>query len=179
MISINKLFEEEQPKINYTIYCDMDGVLADFEARFEHFAGLSPDEYRKEIAKKYGEKQVDKMFWDLIDKQIGVRFWRGIPWMPGGQQLWDYIKPYNPTLLSSPSFDNSSRMGKSLWVKDHIPGTPLIFRQAKKKSEFAGPNKILIDDREDTIMNWKAKNGIGILYKNTDQVINDLKQLGI
>jgi hypothetical protein len=179
MISINKLFEEEKPKINYTIYCDMDGVLADFEARFEHFAGLSPDEYRKEITQKYGEKQVDKMFWDLIDKQIGVRFWRGIPWMPGGQQLWDYIKPYNPTLLSSPSLDNSSRMGKSLWVKDHIPGTPLIFRQAKQKSEFAGPNKILIDDRKDTIMNWKAKNGIGILYKNTDQVINDLKQLGI
>jgi hypothetical protein len=179
MISINKLFEEAQPKINYTIYCDLDGVLCDFEARFEHFAGLSPDEYRKEVTKKYGEKQVDKMFWDLIDNQIGVRFWRGIPWMPGGKQLWDYIKPYNPTLLSSPSFDNSSRMGKSLWVKDHIPGTPVIFRQAKQKSDFAGPNKILIDDREDTIMSWKAKNGIGILYKNTDQVINDLKKLGI
>jgi hypothetical protein len=28
-------------------------------------------------------------------------------------------------------------------------------------------------------MSWKAKNGIGILYKNTDQAINDLKQLGI
>jgi hypothetical protein len=179
MISINKLFEEAQPKINYTIYCDLDGVLCDFEARFEHFAGLSPDEYRKEIEQKYGKKQVDKMFWDLIDNQIGVRFWRGIPWMPGGKQLWDYIKPYNPTLLSSPSFDNSSRMGKSLWIKDHIPGTPVIFRQAKQKSDFAGPNKILIDDREDTIMSWKAKNGIGILYKNTDQVINDLKKLGI
>lgn len=179
MISINKLFEEAQPKINYTIYCDLDGVLCDFEARFEHFAGLSPDEYRIEIAKKYGEKQVNKMFWDLIDKQIGVRFWRGIPWMPGGQQLWNYIKPYNPTLLSSPSYDESSKIGKSLWVKDHISGTPLIFRQAKLKSDFAGPNKILIDDREDTIMSWKAKNGIGILYKNTDQTINDLKQLGI
>jgi hypothetical protein len=179
MISINKLFEEEKPKINYQIFSDMDGVLCDFEARFEHFAGLSPDEYRKEISQKYGEKQVDKMFWNLIDKQIGVRFWRGIPWMPGGKQLWEYIKPYNPTLLSSPSWDESSRMGKSLWVKDHIPGTPLIFRQAKQKSDFAGPNKILIDDREDTIMNWKSKNGIGILYKNTDQTINELKQLGI
>lgn len=179
MISLNNLFEEDKPKINYQIFCDMDGCLCDFEARFEHFAGLSPDEYRKEVTKKYGKKQVDKMFWDLIDNQIGVRFWRGIPWMPGGKQLWDYIKPYNPTLLSSPSFDNSSRMGKSLWIKDHIPGTPVIFRQAKQKSDFAGPNKILIDDREDTIMSWKAKNGIGILYKNTDQVINDLKKLGI
>jgi hypothetical protein len=179
MILLNKLFEEEKPKINYKIYCDMDGVLADFEARFEHFAGLSPDEYRKEIAQKYGEKQVDKMFWNLIDKQIGVRFWRGIPWMPQGKQLWEYIKPYNPSLLSSPSWDESSRIGKSLWVKDHLPGTKLIFRQAKQKSDFAEPNSILIDDREDTIMSWKAKNGIGILYKTTDQTINELKQLGI
>ena len=179
MISLNKLFEEEKPKLNYKIYCDMDGVLADFEARFEHFAGLSPDAYRAEIAKKYGEKQVDKMFWDLIDKQIGVRFWRGIPWMPQGKQLWEYIKPYNPTLLSSPSWDESSRMGKSLWVKDHIPGTKLIFRQTKNKSDFTESNAILIDDREDTIMNWKSKGGIGIVYRTTDQVINELKQLGL
>lgn len=179
MISLNNLFEEEQPKINYQIFCDMDGCLCDFEARFEHFTGLPPDEYRAEIAKKYGNNKVDEIFWNLIDKQIGVRFWRGIPWMPQGKQLWDYIKPYNPILLSSPSWDDSSRIGKSLWVKDHIPGTKLIFRQAKNKSDFAEPNAILIDDREDTIMNWKTKNGIGILFKNTDQTINELKKLGL
>lgn len=179
MISLNKLFEEEKPKLNYKIYCDMDGVLADFEARFEHFAGLSPDVYRKEIAQKYGEKQVDKMFWDLIDNQIGVRFWRGIPWMPQGRQLWEYIKPYNPTLLSSPSYSDSSRIGKSLWVKDNMQSTKLIFRQAKQKSDFAESNAILIDDREDTIMNWKSKGGIGIVYRTTDQTINELKQLGL
>jgi hypothetical protein len=179
MISLNKLFEEEKPKINYKIYCDMDGVLADFEARFEHFAGLSPDDYRKEIAKKYGEKKVDSMFWDLIDKQVGVRFWRGIPWMPGGKDLWNYIKPYNPTLLTAPSWDNSSKIGKSLWIKDHIPGTKYIFKSAKNKSDLSEPNAILIDDREDTIMRWKAKNGIGILYINTDQAISELKKLGL
>jgi hypothetical protein len=70
-------------------------------------------------------------------------------------------------------------MGKNLWVKDHIPGTKLIFRQAKNKSDFAEPNSILIDDREDTIMSWKAKNGIGIVYRTTDQTINELKQLGL
>jgi hypothetical protein len=138
MISINKLFEEEKPKINYQIFSDQDGVLADFEGRFEHFTG-----------------------------------------MPGGKELWDYIKPYKPTLLTAPSYHESSRIGKTLWVQDHIPGTPIVFKQAKQKSDLAGPNKILIDDREDTIMNWKSKNGIGILYKNTDQAINELKKLGI
>jgi hypothetical protein len=182
MILLKTLFEEveeKQNKLKYDIYCDMDGVVADFDARFEHFTGLSPDQYKVEIIQKYGEKQFDKMFWDLIDKQIGVRFWRGMPWTPGGKDLWNYIKPYNPVLLTAPSWDNSSRIGKGLWVQDHIPGTKIVFKQAKFKADLSKPNAILIDDREDTIMSWKAKNGIGILYKNTDQAINELKQLGL
>jgi hypothetical protein len=179
MISINKLFEEDKPKINYQIYQDMDGCLCDFEARFEHFTGMSPDQYRVEMAKKYGEKKAVDMFWNLIDHEVGVRFWRGMPWMPGGKELWDYIKPYKPTLLTAPSYQDSSRIGKTLWVQDHIPGAKIVFKQAKQKADLAGPNKILIDDREDTIMNWKSKNGIGILYKNPEQAISELKQLGI
>jgi hypothetical protein len=179
MISLNKLFEEEKPKINYQIYCDMDGVLCDFEGRFEHFTGLSPDQYREKVKREYGEKKIDEMFWDIIDHQIGLRFWRGMPWMSEGKELWNYIKPYKPTLLTAPSEHNSSKEGKQAWVDDHISGTPIIFKSADKKSSLSGPNKILIDDREDTIINWKAKNGIGILYKNTDQTINELKQLGI
>jgi len=179
MISLNTLFEEEQSKLNYQIFCDADGCICDFDYRVEHFTGLSPDQYRKELAQKYGEKHVDDKFWDLIDRQIGVRFWRGIPWTPGGKDLWNYIKQYKPTLLTSPSRSESSRIGKSLWVQDHIPGTKIIFRQANQKSEFASPTSILIDDRESNIMDWKSKGGIGILYKNTDQAINELKQLGL
>jgi hypothetical protein len=179
MISISKLFEEEKPKINYTIFCDMDGVLCDFEGRFEHFTGLSPDQYREKAKREYGEKKVDEKFWDIIDHQIGLRFWRGMSWMPEGKELWNYIKPYKPTLLTAPSWHNSSKEGKQLWVGDHISGTPIVFKQADKKADLSGPNKILIDDREDTIMNWKHKNGIGILYTSTEQAINELKQLGI
>jgi hypothetical protein len=179
MISLNRLFEEEKPKINYKIYCDMDGVLCDFEGRFEHFTGLTPDQYREKVKREYGEKKVDEMFWDIIDHQIGLRFWRGMSWMPGGRELWSYIKPYKPTLLTAPSWHDSSKEGKKLWVEDHMVGTPIVFKQADKKPDLAGPNIILIDDREDTIMNWKHRNGIGILYSSTEQVINDLKQLGI
>jgi hypothetical protein len=179
MISLNSLFEEDKPKINYKIYCDMDGVLCDFESRFEHFTGLTPDQYRAKAQKEYGDKKVDEKFWDIIDHQIGLRFWRGMSWMPGGEELWKYIKSYKPTLLTAPSWHNSSREGKQLWIEDHIPGTSVIFKQADKKADLSGPNIVLIDDREDTIMNWKSKNGIGILYKNVEQVINELKQLGI
>ena len=33
---------EVKDKPPYKIYCDMDGVLTDFEARFEHFTGTNP-----------------------------------------------------------------------------------------------------------------------------------------
>ena len=35
----------------YKIYCDMDGVLTDFESRFEHYSGMTPKEYEKSIKK--------------------------------------------------------------------------------------------------------------------------------
>jgi hypothetical protein len=42
----NKIIEDIEPP-KYTLYCDMDGVLADFENRFEQYSdGLTTDEYR-------------------------------------------------------------------------------------------------------------------------------------
>ena len=49
--------KEEKPTPPYKIYCDMDGVLTDFESRFEHFAGMSPKEYEN---KKGSLKPISK-----------------------------------------------------------------------------------------------------------------------
>jgi len=90
MISLKNILEVEGIT-PYQIYCDMDGVIADFEARFDHFFGIPPQEYEA----KYGKRA----FWNQIDNNIGVKFWVGIPWMPDGHQLWDYIKHYYQLLL--------------------------------------------------------------------------------
>jgi ABC-type multidrug transport system fused ATPase/permease subunit len=40
--------------------------------------------------------------------------------------------------------------------------------------------KILIDDRLDNILQWKSKNGIGLLYEgDTKKIITELKKLGL
>ena len=161
----------------YTLYVDMDGVLCDFERRFEQFAGVSPEEYTAQKTIEFGGKKAQEEFWDLIDKQIGVRFWVGMPWMPEGEKLWKYVKPFKPTILSSPSRDESSRIGKGLWVKRNIPGTPL--KLSFNKEQYATPTSILIDDRESNITKWKSAGGIGIRFISTDQVINELSKLGL
>ena len=163
---------ENANKQEYTIYCDMDGVLVDFDKQFEKASGgISPREYEETNGKE--------AFWNLIDNENGVGFWVGMPWMPNGKQLWDYIKPNNPILLSSPSRSNSSRLGKRLWVRNNLPGTKLILANSYNKKNYADSNNILIDDRPSNIDQWKAAGGIGILFISTDQAIEELKKLGL
>ena len=165
--------KEEKEKPPYKLYCDMDGVLTNFESRFEHFSGMHPQEYEK----KYGREQ----FWYLIDQKIGVRFWVGMDWMPNGNQLWDFIKPYQPDLLTSPSRDNSSRLGKQLWAKNNLSPKPkVIMAYSADKQRYANENSILIDDKKSNINEWAAKGGIAIRCKNGDvnHVISKLKELG-
>jgi len=155
----------------YTIYSDMDGVLVDFNKRFKRFSnGIHPTEYEQKFGK-------DK-FWELVDG-TGVRFWVGMDWMSDGKQLWDYIKSYNPTLLSSPSRADHSKMGKRIWRQRNLPSTKLILARAANKQNYADPNSILIDDRESNIDQWIKAGGIGVLHTDTASTINKLKELGL
>jgi hypothetical protein len=179
MESLNELLEEGYPLKEkkevppYKIYCDMDGVLTDFEERFEHFSGMKPKEYEN----KFGTPA----FWELIDVKVGIKFWAGMKFMPQGQQLWDFIKPYQPDLLTSPSRDNGSRLGKNIWVKNHLnPKPKTIFAYSADKQRYANENSILIDDKKSNIEQWASKGGIAIRCKDGDvnSVIDKLKELG-
>ena len=160
--------EENEKVMDYKIYCDMDGVLADFESGYEELTGVDLK----------GEFKKGDDFWDPI-KVAGVGFWAGLKWMPDGQKLWDYLKPFNPVLLSAPSREQSSRIGKHVWVKHKIPGTKLILRYASQKQELATPESILIDDRQVNIDQWEAAGGIGILHTSTANTIQQLQKLGL
>ena len=164
---------EVKEKPPYKIYCDMDGVLTNFESRFEHFSGMHPQEYEK----KYGAEQ----FWHLIDTKIGVRFWVGMDWMPEGKKLWDFIKPYKPDLLTSPSRHNSSRLGKQLWAKNNLnPKPKVIMAYSADKQRYSNENSILIDDKKSNVNEWAARGGIAIRCKDgdVDHVITKLTEIG-
>ena len=91
-MELGRLREEES---EYKVYLDMDGVLADFDKRFRDISGMEP----KEFENKYGTKA----FWNLIDEENKIKFWVGIPSMPGAADLVNAVKDYNYELLTSPS----------------------------------------------------------------------------
>jgi nicotinamide mononucleotide adenylyltransferase/lambda repressor-like predicted transcriptional regulator len=163
-----EIFEEaDASKGDYKIYCDMDGVIVDFDKGYKELTGRDAS---FDIPKEE--------FWAPISK-AGAPFWIKLKWMPDGKQLWDYIKGYNPDLLSAPSREESSKMGKRIWVKREVPGAKLILRSAERKQEFATPNSILIDDRADNIQRWKDAGGIGIVHTSAADTIQQLKDLGL
>ena len=165
------LFENKIQDMDYEIYSDMDGVLTDFDKAFmEVSGGIFPSEYEKSFGKDG--------FWKLIDAE-GAEFWEEMPWMVDGKNYWNYIKEYNPTLLSSPSRSSTSRLGKRLWVKNNLPDTKLILAQAKDKQNYAQSNRILIDDRPSNIDQWRSQGGIGILHTSASDTIKQLKELGL
>ena len=154
----------------FKIYLDMDGVIVDFDKRFESMFGMPPREFENNFGK-------DK-FWEKIDAK-GVGFWRGMDWMPGGQQLYNRVAKHDHALLSSPSRSKTSKIGKHMWRKDNTPNTKLILAQSFNKKNYADKSNILIDDRADNIQQWKDAGGIGILYQSAEQVMKELDKLGL
>jgi len=119
-----------------------------------------------------------EMFWKKIEER-GVGFWRGMEWMPGGQELYNRISQFDHYLLSSPSRSETSKIGKHMWKKDNTPGTKLILARSYNKKNYADKSNILIDDRESNIQQWRDAGGIGILYKSAEQVNAELDKLGL
>lgn len=152
----------------YKIYCDMDGVLVDFDKGYFKLTGQKLD----------GEHRSDDHFWDPIN-DAGYDFWINLEWSNDGKRLWKYIEKYSPELLSAPSRQNDSRVAKHDWVKKELPGVHLILRSAKHKKDFAGPNSILIDDRLDNIQGWRDSGGIGIHHVSAKHTIDQLKALDL
>ena len=161
------------------IYLDMDGVVADFDKRFEDLSGMLPQ--------AYVDKHGLNAFWDLIDEKHKVAFWRGIELMPGAVELVKFVSQYPYQMLTAPSVKKQSVIGKGLWVKDKVgtlyPSKPKVFYRKAKEKHMVKPeltkNDILIDDRADTIGRWAGAGGTAILYQSANQVINDLKKLGL
>lgn len=169
MIKLIRLYEEVK-KSQYKVFSDQDGVLADFDLGFKNLTGYLPDEYED----KFGTTK----FWSVIPTDT-PDFWSNLPKMSGMEEYWDYIKKYNPKILTAPSRHKSSRIGKQQWVEKHIPGTEMIFKGAKYKHELAAPNHVLVDDRPDNIKRWRDAGGIGIIHYSAEDTINQLKQLGL
>jgi 5'(3')-deoxyribonucleotidase len=140
------------------IFVDLDGTLTNFIKQVSKVMG-------KPVKEDLGN---DPKVWSAIAR-AGTKFWSEMEWLPKSDKLWDELKKFDPTILSSPSRHKSSIEGKKEWLEKNLPGVPFIIEQEKEK--YAAPDAILIDDREKNIKKWEEKGGIGILHKSVPETL--------
>jgi hypothetical protein len=183
------LYDTGVKKKKYYIFSDMDGVLADFDKGYKDLTGMATHH-----ADTQGKTEFWKIFRDSL-KEKGMsekEYWASLDWMPDGKKYWDYIKKYNPYVLTAPSvnFDapadqryspeyNESMQGKTEWSQRLSNMRKMYFASAKNKVKFARPDSILIDDRKDTIDAWNSAGGIGIFHTSAEDTIKQLQDLGL
>ena len=156
---------------NPQIYCDMDGVVADFTAFTANLLGTKfKDEY-----------------WD----ELPVDLFLQLPPMPDAHVLWGYIKQFQPFMLTAVPRDSRGPIAKRAW-KDKtrwmmknfkLPSSrmKIVLRKNKKNFAMDGRDKrpnILIDDHLGNIREWESAGGIGVHHINANSTINDLKKIG-
>lgn len=158
----------------YKVYVDLDGVLVDFDSEMARIGFPR--------AKVENDKVAKSKFWQAVGRlaKEGKPFWGAMNPMPDATQLWNYVKKYNPEILSATGHVGNATQEKHEWVKKYLGDVPVhLTRKSADKAQYAAPNHILIDDRAKSIEPWLAAGGIGILHKNAADTINKLKELGL
>tara|TARA_Y100001938_G_scaffold150983_1_gene244838 strand:- start:3741 stop:4922 length:1182 start_codon:yes stop_codon:yes gene_type:complete len=153
------------------IYCDMDGVVADFHA----FTG-----------KHLGTKFKDKFWPDLPSNTFAK-----LPLMPDAKKLWGFIGKYKPIMLTAIPRSSRGKISqqaagdKTKWMKRHFNLDQSDMRAVSRqdKQQFAkdgrdGRPNVLIDDHEGNIKEFRAKGGIGIHHTSADDTIKQLRKIG-
>ncbi len=157
-----------------TVYVDMDGVLADFDRGFYEISGVSSDNVS------------DEELWAKISAYGKAKFFSGLPWMPGGKEMWNFIEQNFLTvkILSacgkSDKIDRQTTQGKTHWLLHNLPSLRssdiILVDNKHRKRHYSKPGDIIIDDTPVVIQEWVKKGGIGVLHKTAQDTIGQLKR---
>lgn len=178
-----------ESNVDIIIYCDMDGVLCDFDKQFEKLT--------KTPAKEFEANNGTKEFWRVILEE-GESFWSTMDPMPGFEGFKKELISisndgrFKLKFLTSTSaaqilrsypreqavdYIRNIEVGKRTWLQTHWTGTKtIIFSDSGKgKAKYATPNSILIDDLSPNIEAFIAAGGTGIIFTDAQQAIDELK----
>jgi len=186
-----KFLKEQEEQ--YQIYCDMDGVLVDFVAGTVEYitqklqAGEAEElkekidrDYVTEEDIHYSNPNKNKHVREYMFKELkhNAEFWETLPWMPGGEELWNFISQFNPYILTAP-MGYGSEIGKQAWIDTHLQPPPSKVFMSHDKFKWAAPNHILIDDFTKNTIPWDNEGGIAILHTDTNKTIEKLEEIGV
>lgn len=159
---------------NYSIYLDVDGVLADFDKGVFQLLGQYPNTIEP-------KSQIWKAIQEVMENE--GEFFGALELLPDAMQLFDFVDSLDCELhiltATGHIYPELVDAQKRKWVAASIcPNVPVLTtRNGKEKSKFAESTHILIDDRMKSIGPWREAGGIGILHTSAEDTINQLNNI--
>jgi hypothetical protein len=148
------------------LFCDMDGVLADFDRGHELLLGVKTS------------KETDNVNWK--DVAVYPDFYAQLPPMPDMHLLWMYIERHSPIILTGIPYSVTEALdNKKAWVQKHLGDHVEVRGYASKdKCLHAQPGDVFIDDWEKYQHLWEKAGGVWITHTNAANTILQLDALG-
>lgn len=167
------------------IFCDLDGVLADFDVGMASIC-------KKSVS--WVQAMDQELVWKMLNKY--PRIFEDLPLMKEATYLWSSLLPYKPIILTGCPRSKISKDAKVNWCKKHLGSNYLeiksvkeidenpsydyyiIITTTKQKPEFVSNGSILIDDRQIINKEWEAAGGIFFHYtgSNAEDIIKIIKK---
>lgn len=168
------------------LYLDLDGVLADFDSQLVH-EGKRVLNDNSFLSKPESEWTPENIWLDRLvsNKMKEPGFWLSLPLMSDALSLFNYCKPFNPTILTAvphnfPELNERIGNEKRQWVRDNLGDIPVIVCLRKEKINYIDWNRplnILIDDMPKNIKEWNTAGGLGILHTSAEDSIKRLDHI--
>ena len=156
------------------IYLDIDGVLANFDKRYEELFGVAPSEPTRK----------EEHFQSNCEAFVMGRNFTTLEELPDARQLLDYAFSLGvPVEILGSSggkkFYWNVRAQKLEWLSAHKINCPVhIVPGGHLKARYAyGPWYILIDDTPRVIEGFRKAGGTGILHTSASSTIEQLEKL--
>lgn len=150
------------------LFVDLDGVLADFDRRVVELTGRAPDAI-----------QPKRLLWVAISPPRCPDFYASLDMMPDAKELWEYVSPHRPTILTGLPLGSWAAPQKVSWCASRLgAGVPVITCMARDKHTHCGVGDILVDDREETARGpWEAAGGVFVHHTSAATTIAALSRL--
>ena len=154
------------------VFLDLDGCLADFMGGVHKAFDLPYSYAEYPHTKGSWDWFADAdLTWDQVDGICNAEFWANLEWMADGRNIYSIVRNFTRqtgsslNLLTTPMKNINSTVGKLTWIQNHIGENrrkQALITGADKKI-FAGPDTLLIDDRDKNVEEFTAAGGQGIL----------------
>jgi hypothetical protein len=148
--------------VDYQLFLDLDGVLADFDNAVKKVTGKLP-------------AQLDIGFmWKTLARTKD--FYAQLDWMSDGRALFDAMSEYHPVILTGLPYGSWAEGQKRRWcareLGEDIEVITCMTREKPEKAlAYTTKTPILIDDRLKTKDAWEDMGGIFILHRSAEESI--------